>query len=96
MLQIDSRELYELLLRNPRTLVIDVRFAHKRAELGYIKNSRYIPLYMSSWAPNPDFVGRSVKLPPVIRRWFSCAAAAIARARSARLLKIMGIVKSII
>lgn len=56
MLQIDSRELCELLLRNPHTLVIDVRFARERTEFGYIKDSRHIPLYTPSWDPNPDFV----------------------------------------
>ncbi len=56
MLQIDSRELSELLLRNPCTLVIDVRFDRERTEFGYIKNSRHIPLYTPDWDTNPDFI----------------------------------------
>lgn len=56
MIQIDSRQLCDLLLRDARTLIIDVRFAQERTEFGHIKNSRHIPLYTPDWDHNPDFV----------------------------------------
>ena len=62
MLQINSQQLYDLLVSDPRTLIIDVRFADERAELGYIKNSHPIPLYLSNWDQNPAFVDEIDKI----------------------------------
>ncbi|HET9113550.1 MAG TPA: rhodanese-like domain-containing protein [Burkholderiales bacterium] len=62
MKQMNSRELGELLIRDDRTRIIDVCFARERAESGYIKNARHIPLYMPNWDPNPDFVDEVVRI----------------------------------
>lgn len=56
MLQINPRDLSNLLVREPDAVIIDVRFMHERDELGYVIGSYHIPIYTPDWEENPTFI----------------------------------------
>ncbi len=62
MLQISPHELHGLLVSNPQSAIIDVRFQREREETGYIEGAFHIPLYLPDWEPNPEFERELAKI----------------------------------
>lgn len=56
MKAISAEQLNAFLERDPATLVLDVRFAHEREEVGYLVNSRHVSWYGDDWEVNPRFL----------------------------------------
>ena len=56
MLQINPRELSNLLGREHDVVIIDVRLMHERDEVGYVMGSHHIPIYTPDWEENPTFI----------------------------------------
>ena len=62
MKTIQAAQLGSFLDRYPEVIVIDVRFAYERDEVGYLAQSQHIPWYTPEWEINADFVSEVAKL----------------------------------
>ena len=56
MKNIEPNEIPEFLAKQPDAVLIDVRFGYELDEVGYLRQSHHIPLYMPDWEMNAGFV----------------------------------------
>lgn len=55
-------QLSSFLDRHREAVIIDVRFAYERGEVGYLAKSHHIPWYTPEWEINADFVSEVAKI----------------------------------
>jgi len=62
MKTIQPEQLSNFLERYREVVMIDVRFAYERDEVGYLAKSHHIPWYTPEWEINADFVNEVAKI----------------------------------
>lgn len=56
------QELAEFMAKNPKAVIVDVRFEHERKDYGYVAQSHHIPILTEDWDVCPNFVENVAKV----------------------------------